>query len=123
MDKKYTADKLQNMSRSELAGIILLQQEQLMTLNDNIEKLIEQIRIKITNLKSQRKRSSMKRKPCLIRLWRNLLLKRWSSLINGRNRKANVTPILRDFRRRRFPLTVFPSKNWMTSSEKETGVR
>ena len=45
MDKKYTADKLQNMSRSELAGIILLQQEQLMTLNDNIEKLIEQIRI------------------------------------------------------------------------------
>ena len=41
----YTADQLNNMSHKELALIILSQQEQLQKLNDNLEKLIEQVRL------------------------------------------------------------------------------
>lgn len=45
MSRQYTIEELHNMSQKEMAMIILSQQEQLNTLNDNIEKLIEQIRI------------------------------------------------------------------------------
>ena len=45
MSRQYTADELNKMTSNELSAIILAQQAQLQTLNDNIEKLIEQVRI------------------------------------------------------------------------------
>lgn len=45
MSKKHTLDELNNMSREDLVTIVLTMQGQLDTLNDNIEKLIEQVRL------------------------------------------------------------------------------
>ena len=45
MSKQYSADELNNMRQQELVSIILSQQEQVQRLNDNLERLIEQIRI------------------------------------------------------------------------------
>ena len=45
MSRQYTADELNQMSAKELSLIILAQQAQLQTLNENMEQLIEQIRI------------------------------------------------------------------------------
>ena len=45
MSRQYTADELNQMSAKELSLIILAQQAQLQTLNENMELLIEQIRI------------------------------------------------------------------------------
>lgn len=45
MGQKHTLDELNNCSREELITIILTMQGQLDTLNGNIEKLIEQVRI------------------------------------------------------------------------------
>lgn len=45
MSRQYTADELNQMSARELSLIILAQQAQLQTLNENMELLIEQIRI------------------------------------------------------------------------------
>lgn len=49
MSKQYTAEELKNMSAEALAFIVLSQQEQLKTLNANLENLIEQIRIANSN--------------------------------------------------------------------------
>ena len=45
MSQKHTLDKLNSMDREELITIILTMQGQLDALNENIEKLIEQVRI------------------------------------------------------------------------------
>lgn len=45
MNQKHTLSELNNLSREELITIILTMQGQLDTLNENVEKLIEQIRI------------------------------------------------------------------------------
>lgn len=45
MAQKHTLEELNNCSREELITIVLMMQGQLDTLNDNIEKLIEQVRI------------------------------------------------------------------------------
>lgn len=45
MGQKHTLDELNNCSREELITIILTMQGQLDTLNENIERLIEQVRI------------------------------------------------------------------------------
>ena len=45
MSKKHTLDELNNMIREDLITIVLAMQGQLDTLNDNIEKLIEQVRL------------------------------------------------------------------------------
>ena len=45
MAVKYAQDELNKCSRQELIHIVLQQQSQLEKLNDNLEKLIEQIRI------------------------------------------------------------------------------
>ena len=45
MGQKHTIDELNAMSRGELVAIILAMQGQLDALNENIEKLIEQVRI------------------------------------------------------------------------------
>ena len=45
MSQKHTLNELNTLSRDELITIILTMQGQLDTLNENIEKLIEQIRI------------------------------------------------------------------------------
>ena len=45
MGKKHTLNELNNMSREDLITIVLTMQGQLDTLNDNIEKLIEQVRL------------------------------------------------------------------------------
>lgn len=42
---KHTLNELGNMSREELITIILSMQGQLDALNENIEKLIEQVRL------------------------------------------------------------------------------
>lgn len=42
---KHTLNELENMSREELITIILSMQGQLDALNENIEKLIEQVRL------------------------------------------------------------------------------
>lgn len=45
MSKTYTAEELNTLSSQEMSQIILSQQEQIKTMNDNFEKLIEQLRI------------------------------------------------------------------------------
>ncbi|MCD8019519.1 MAG: transposase [Clostridiales bacterium] len=45
MEKKYTVEQLNNFSRQELVTLFLSQQEQLVKMNENIDSLIEQIRI------------------------------------------------------------------------------
>lgn len=45
MSQKHTLDKLNSMNREELITIILTMQGQLDALNENIEQLIEQVRI------------------------------------------------------------------------------
>ena len=45
MGSKHTLDELNNLSREELITIILGMQGQLDALNENIEKLIEQVRL------------------------------------------------------------------------------
>lgn len=45
MNQKHTLDELNNLSREELITTVLSIQGQLDTLNGNIDKLIEQIRI------------------------------------------------------------------------------
>lgn len=45
MNQKHTLDELNNLSREELITMVLVMQGQLDTLNDNIEKLIEQVRL------------------------------------------------------------------------------
>ena len=45
MGQKHTLDELNKLSRDELITIILTMQGQLDTLNENIEKLIEQVRL------------------------------------------------------------------------------
>lgn len=45
MAQKHPLEELNNCSREELITIVLMMQGQLDTLNDNIEKLIEQVRI------------------------------------------------------------------------------
>lgn len=45
MSKKHTLNELNNMSREDLITIVLTIQGQLDTLNDNIEKLMEQVRL------------------------------------------------------------------------------
>ena len=45
MNKEHTPEELNSMSREELVTIILTMQGQLNALNENIERLIEQVRI------------------------------------------------------------------------------
>ncbi len=45
MGKKHTLEELNNCSREELITFVLMMQGQLDALNENIEKLIEQVRI------------------------------------------------------------------------------
>ena len=45
MAQKHTLEELNNCSREELITIVLMMQGQLDALNDNIEKLIEQVRM------------------------------------------------------------------------------
>lgn len=45
MKQRHTLDELNNLSREELITMVLMMQGQLDTLNDNIEKLIEQVRL------------------------------------------------------------------------------
>lgn len=45
MAQKHTLEELNNCSREELITIVLMMQGQLDALNDNLEKLIEQVRI------------------------------------------------------------------------------
>ena len=45
MSKTYTAEELNTLSSQEMSQIILSQQEQIKSLNDNFERLIEQLRI------------------------------------------------------------------------------
>ena len=45
MANKHTLEELNNCSREELITIVLMMQGQLDALNENIEKLIEQVRI------------------------------------------------------------------------------
>ena len=45
MNSKHTLDELNHLSRGELVTIILGMQEQLDVVNENMEKLIEQVRL------------------------------------------------------------------------------
>ena len=45
MGTKYTADELNAMGSDDLSRIILKQQDDLSRLNDNYEKLLEQLRV------------------------------------------------------------------------------
>ena len=44
MAQKYTADELNKLGQNELVGLVLSMQEQVSTLNNNLEKLIEAVR-------------------------------------------------------------------------------
>lgn len=45
MAKKHTLEELSNCSKEELITLVLMMQGQLEALNENIEKLIEQVRL------------------------------------------------------------------------------
>ena len=45
MSTKYTTDELNNLDAKQLMQIILLQQEQIKALNENFERVLEQLRI------------------------------------------------------------------------------
>lgn len=45
MSKKYTADQLNSLSKKDIITLFLSQQEQIGELNENMEKLIEQVRL------------------------------------------------------------------------------
>ena len=84
---KHTLNELGNMSREELITIILSMQGQLDALNENIEKLIEQVRLANSyrfgrhteTLKSiDGQLFSTRQRPCLMPLHRNHLLKKRS---------------------------------------------
>ena len=49
MADRHTLEELNNCSREELITIVLMMQGQLDTLNENIERLIEQVRIAYSN--------------------------------------------------------------------------
>ncbi len=50
MAQKYTADELKELGRHELVALVLSMQDHIGTLNENVEKLIELIRVANTNL-------------------------------------------------------------------------
>ena len=45
MSKQYTTDELNTLDSKQLMQIIMLQQEQIKTLNENFERILEQLRI------------------------------------------------------------------------------
>ena len=45
MTVKYTADQLNTLDEKELSSIVLAQQEQIQSLNESYERLLEQFRI------------------------------------------------------------------------------
>ena len=45
MGRKHTHDELDKCSRKELVTMVLAMQEQVDALNENIERLIEQVRV------------------------------------------------------------------------------
>lgn len=85
---KHTLKELENMSREELITIILSMQGQLAALNENIEKLIEQVRL-ANNQRFGKHTETLKsidgqlsfltrQRPCLTPLHRNHLLRKQS---------------------------------------------
>ncbi len=97
MAQKHTLEELNNCSREELITIVLMMQGQLDALNDNIEKLIEQVRI-ANNYRFGRHTESLKsigtsfrfltkRTPPMMNLPGSLLLKR--SLLPSVQRKKD----------------------------------
>lgn len=52
MAKKYTVEQLNECSKQELMFLVLSWQDQMTQMNENLEKLIEQVRIKIKLLSS-----------------------------------------------------------------------
>lgn len=106
MAQKHTLEELNNCSCEELITIVLMMQGQLDALNDNIEKLIEQVRI-ANNYRFGRHTESLKsiegqlsfltkRTPPMMNLPGSLLLKR--SLLPSVQRKRTA-----EYRPERFP--------------------
>lgn len=88
MSRKHTLDELNNLSHEELITMVLTMQGQLDTLSDNIEKLIEQVRLansyrfgkhseKLSVIEGQMS-FLMKRMPCMTVLQSNRRLTRSS---------------------------------------------
>ena len=87
MADRHTLEELNNCSREELITIVLMMQGQLDTLNENIERLIEQVRIAnsyrfgkhtetLDSIDGQRP-SLMRQKIAAICLSRNLLRRKY----------------------------------------------
>ena len=85
MADRHTLEELNNCSREELITIVLMMQGQLDTLNENIERLIEQVRIANSyrfgkhteTLDSIDGHSLMRQKAAAIWLSRNLLRRKY----------------------------------------------
>lgn len=85
MADKHTLEELNNCSREELITMVLMMQGQLDTLNENIEKLIEQVRIANSYRFGKHTENSMlltdschsltKPTLCTAVPWKNLLLR------------------------------------------------
>ena len=92
---KHTLTELNQMSQEELIMIILSMQGRLDALNENIEKLIEQVRIANSSRFGRRTEtlsplmgsclSLTRRKPCLMPLQRNQRQRKYSRLPVKRN--------------------------------------
>ena len=54
MAQNYTAEELNKLGQKELVGMVLSLQDQVGKLNDNLERLVEQIRIANSNLYGRR---------------------------------------------------------------------
>ncbi len=70
MFKKHTLNELNNMSREDLLTIILTMQGQLDTLNDNIEKLIGQVRLANQQMDNCPKKGHKKPSKLQKQVWR-----------------------------------------------------
>lgn len=122
MGQKHTLDKLNSMNREELITIILTMQGQLDALNENIEKLIEQVRIANQNrfgrstetLKSIEGQMSflMKLTPFMTKtLLNQRQMKYFRSSHAKRKQKVSVTLILKISRKRCSRLMLFQRKH------------
>ena len=116
MSKQYNPEELNQLSGSDKDQIILAMQEQIKTLNENYEKVLEMFRIATANKygRSMRLRSF----PMILLSLRLSRLYRPTSV---RSRKVNVMLIWKASRWRLFLRIPYPRKNWILSLARATG--
>ena len=131
MAKKHTLEELNNCSREELITIVLMMQGQLEALNENIEKLIEQVRLANSHRFGKHTETLgsieghfhflMKLSFLVMNQSQNQLPKKFYLLNRVKRKKENVRLISKSFQKKSFHLMVFLKKNWILFMVRVTG--